>query len=67
MKKIIKIAVIVIIIILLAQLLINYMELDVSAEKLASYSSYYFNQLQLDEKKMYVKIDEGIKEIKEIK
>lgn len=35
--------------------------LNESDEKLSSYSAYYFKQLQLDEKKIYVRIDEAVK------
>ena len=66
MKKFLKIITRFIIIIALICLvfkldILGLLTLRVSDEKLSSYTEYYYNQLELDEKKMYVAIDETIK------
>lgn len=65
MKKLIKIIIslsIIISLICLVQKLdvLDFFVLDISEEKLSNYSAYYFEQLDLEEKKMYVRIDESI-------
>lgn len=41
--------------------ILDFFVLNVSDEQLSSYSDYYFNKLDQDEQKMYVKIDESIR------
>lgn len=65
MKKFFKVTstiiVILAIVVLLNKLEILSFDLKISPEKIASYSEYYYNQLELDEKEMYVAIDEAVK------
>lgn len=34
---------------------------DVSEDKISKYFNYYYNQLELDEKKIYIRVDEAVK------
>ncbi|MBQ8044464.1 MAG: hypothetical protein IJ272_10055 [Clostridia bacterium] len=65
MKKFFKIVIITVIIALICLVpkldILDFFALNISEEKLSTYSEYYFNQLALDEQKMYVRIDEAIK------
>lgn len=40
--------------------ILDFSVLDVSEEQLSNYSEHYFNQLEIDEKKIYVRIDEAV-------
>jgi len=44
--------------------ILDFFALDVNEEKIASYSEYYFDKLDQDEKEMYIRIDEAVKNIK---
>lgn len=66
MKKFLKVIIIGIVIIALICLvqkldILGFSVLDISEEKILSYSGYYFNQLELDEQKIYIKVDETVK------
>lgn len=70
MKKFLKITVVIAVIIALICLaqkldILGFSFLDISEEQLANYSEYYFNQLELDEKKMYARIDEAVEDKRE--
>lgn len=64
MKKFLKTTIIIGIVVLICLVpklgILDFSVLDVSEEKLSNYSEYYFNQLEIDEKKIYVKIDEAV-------
>lgn len=69
MRKFLKVTSIIVIIIALICLanelgILSFFDLNISEEQLARYSEYYFSQLELDEKEMYVAIDEAIKDRK---
>lgn len=63
MKKLIKALIVIICLICLAVQLgiLDFSNSKVSYEKISSYSNYYYNKLHLEEKEMYVKIDEAVK------
>ena len=63
MSKFIKWTIAIIIIVL--PIVIITSVLDVSESEFSNYNEYYFNNLQLEEKKIYVKIDEAIKQKEE--
>jgi len=68
-KKFLKISIITVIIALICLIpqldILDFYVLDVSEEILARYTEYYFNQLELDEKKLYIRIDEAVRDKKE--
>ena len=59
MSKFIKWAIAIIITVALFMILSSFLE--VNDKEFAEYNKYYFNNLQLNEKKIYVKIDKAIK------
>ena len=67
MKKFLKILLIFTIVIIVQICLVikldifDFSFLNVTDEQLARYTGFYFNGLELDEKEMYARIDEGIK------
>ena len=65
MKKFLNIIGTIAVVFILVFILDKLGRLRVSDEKLENYSGYYFNHLQLEEKKMYVVLDEAIKKHKE--
>lgn len=70
MKKFLKTIIIIGIIALICLVpkldILDFSALGVSEEQLSSYSDYYFNQLEIDEKKIYARIDEAINKREEI-
>lgn len=64
MKKFLKLLIVIIALICLVYKLdiLGFFVLNASDEQLARYNGYYFNKLDLEEKNMYVKIDEAVKQ-----
>lgn len=63
MKKfLISILIIIVLICLVVKLgILDFFILEVSEQQLQEYSNFYFDQLDLEEKKIYIKIDETVK------
>jgi len=44
---------------------IEVLTFKVTEEQMTKYSGYYYNQLDLEQKKMYIKLDEAVNSYKE--
>lgn len=63
-KVIITVVIIIVLICLATKLgILDFLYLNVSEEQMSNYNGYYYSELSLDDKKIYIKIDETINKL----